>query len=29
VYLRVDIDMLRTVGLPIPGIASVEGGDHA
>ena len=29
VYLRVDIDMLRTVGLPVPGIASVAGGDHA
>jgi len=29
VYLRVDIDMLRTVGLPVPGIASFEGGDHA
>lgn len=29
VYLRVDIDMLRTVGLAVPGIASVEGGDHA
>jgi integrase len=28
VYLRLDIDMLRTVGLPVPGIASVEGGDH-
>ena len=28
VYLRVDIDMLRTVGLPVPGIASVAGGDH-
>jgi integrase len=29
VYLRVDIDMLRTVGLPVPVIASVAGGDHA
>jgi integrase/recombinase XerD len=29
VYLRVDIDMLRTVGLPVPGLRSVEGGDHA
>jgi integrase/recombinase XerD len=29
VYLRVDIDMLRTVGLPVPGIASVAGGGHA
>jgi integrase/recombinase XerD len=29
VYLRVDIDMLRTVGLPVPGITSVAGGDHA
>ena len=29
VYLRVDIDMLRTVGLPVPAIASVAGGDHA
>ncbi len=29
VYLRIDIDMLRTVGLAVPGIASVEGGDHA
>jgi integrase/recombinase XerD len=29
VYLRVDVDMLRTVGLPVPGIASAEGGDHA
>ena len=28
-YLRVDIDMLRTVGLPVPAIASVAGGDHA
>ncbi len=28
VYLRLDIDMLRTVGLPVPGIASVEAGDH-
>ena len=24
VYRRVDIDMLRTVGLPVPGIASVK-----
>ena len=29
VYLRVDIDMLRTVGLPVPGVTTVEGGDHA
>ncbi len=29
VYRRVDIDMLRTVGLPVPGIASVKGGNHA
>jgi site-specific recombinase XerD len=28
VYLRIDLDMLRTVRLPVPGIASVEGGDH-
>lgn len=27
VYLRVDIDMLRTVALPVPGIAVVGGGD--
>jgi integrase/recombinase XerD len=27
VYLRVDIDMLRTVALPVPGIAAVGGGD--
>jgi integrase/recombinase XerD len=27
-YLRVDIDMLKTVGLPVPMTASVEGGDH-
>jgi integrase/recombinase XerD len=27
-YLRIDIDMLRTVGLPVPMAASVEGGDH-
>ena len=28
-YLRIDIDMLRVVGLPVPTIASAEGGDHA
>jgi site-specific recombinase XerD len=28
-YLRIDIDMLRMVGLPVPSTASVEGGDHA
>jgi site-specific recombinase XerD len=28
-YLRIDIDMLRTVGLPVPSTASVEGGDRA
>ena len=28
-YLRIDIDMLRIVGLPVPSIASAEGGDHA
>lgn len=27
-YLRVDIDMLRTVALPVPQITLVEGGDH-
>ena len=27
-YLRVDTDMLRTVALPVPGIAAVEGGRH-
>jgi site-specific recombinase XerD len=27
-YLRIDIDMLRTVGLPVPMAASIEGGDH-
>jgi len=27
-YLRIDIDMLRTVGLPVPTAASIEGGDH-
>ena len=28
VYLRLDIDMLRTVGLPVPGAVSTGGGDH-
>ena len=28
VYLRLDIDMLRTVGLPVPGAVSTRGGDH-
>ena len=28
IYLRVDIEMLRTVGLPVPGIALIEGGNH-
>jgi site-specific recombinase XerD len=27
-YLRIDIDMLRTVGLPVPMATSVDGGDH-
>jgi integrase/recombinase XerD len=27
-YLRIDIDMLRTVGLPVPMAASIEGSDH-
>jgi integrase/recombinase XerD len=27
VYLRVDIDMLRSVALPVPGIAAIRGGD--
>jgi len=27
-YLRIDIDMVRTVGLPVPLAISVEGGDH-
>lgn len=29
VYLRADVDMLRKVALPVPGIMVVEGGDHA
>jgi integrase/recombinase XerD len=29
VYLRVDIDMLRTVALPVPRLASALGGHHA
>ncbi|WP_292502499.1 tyrosine-type recombinase/integrase [Mesorhizobium sp.] len=29
VYLRADIDMLRKVALPVPGIMVAEGGDHA
>lgn len=29
VYLRADVDMLRKVALPVPGVAIVEGGDHA
>ena len=29
VYLRVDIDMLRTVALPVPSTSAVEGGVHA
>jgi integrase len=28
-YLRIDTDMLRTVGLAVPSISSVAGGDHA
>jgi site-specific recombinase XerD len=28
VYLRIDTDMLRTVGLPVPVLAAVSGGDH-
>lgn len=28
-YLRVDVDMLQTVALPVPGIVAVEGGVHA
>lgn len=28
-YLRVDIDMLRTVALPVPGVMVAEGGVHA
>jgi integrase/recombinase XerD len=28
-YLRVDVDMLRTVALPVPGSMVVEGGVHA
>ncbi len=28
VYLRIDADMLRTVALPIPFIASMQGADH-
>jgi site-specific recombinase XerD len=27
-YLRVDVDMLRTVALPVPQVMAVEGGDH-
>ena len=29
VYLRADVDMLRKVALPVPGVAIVEGGHHA
>lgn len=29
VYLRVDADMLRTVALPVPSIASIRGAHHA
>lgn len=28
VYLRIDVDMLRTVALPVPFIASIQGEDH-
>jgi integrase/recombinase XerD len=28
VYLRIDIEMLRPVALPVPGLAGVRGGDH-
>ena len=28
VYLRIDIDMLRPVALPVPGIAALRGGDN-
>lgn len=28
VYLRIDVDMLRTVALPIPFIASMRGANH-
>jgi integrase/recombinase XerD len=28
VYLRIDVDMLRTVALPVPGITAVRGGDN-
>ncbi|KVM78559.1 integrase [Burkholderia ubonensis] len=28
VYLRIDVDMLRTVALPVPFLASIQGADH-
>ena len=28
VYLRIDVDMLRTVALPVPVIVSMQGADH-